>query len=293
MSASHIPLRFVTLHTATIKGIGEVALRSLKLTKPKGIQSDWTQIAPISAVIPAPTDELVDHYIRWSGSDPAKYQGTIPPHLVSQWGLPFATQLLLQTTFPIANVINQGVTFRIRGDLPRHEPLRVGTSLHSVETHKGLARVTVRIVTGTVNSPDLVETDLHMAFILPGFEKSPKAQKPADTIQWQAVGTWSASSHDGFQFALLTGDFNPIHWIGIAGKLSNFGQKVLHGFGMLARTYERLPTAIHELDIRFVKPVKLPSPVLTVETGRDPETSQQRVRLRGPEQLIHLVGHFK
>jgi len=293
MSSSHIPLRFVTLHTATIKGIGEVALRSLKLTKPKDIQADWTQIAPITAVIPAPEDALIDHYIRWSGSDPAKYRGTVPPHLVSQWGLPFATQLLLQTTFPIARVINQGVTFRIHGDLPRHEPLQVQTHLHSVQEHKGIARVTVRIVTGTVSTPDLVETDLHMAFILPGFEKSPKAQKAVDPIHWQPVGTWSASSHDGFQFALLTGDFNPIHWIGIAGKLSNFGQKVLHGFGMLARTYERLPTPIQELDIRFVKPVKLPSPTLTVETGIDPATSEQRVRLRGPEQQIHLVGHVK
>ena len=64
-----------------------------------------------------------------------------------------------------------------------------------------------------------------MAFILPNFKKMERTEK-IDQKNWKTMGEWSATADDGFKFALLTGDFNPIHWVGPLAKLSSFGQKV-------------------------------------------------------------------
>ena len=86
-----------------------------------------------------------------------------------------------------------------------------------------------------------------MAFLLPSFKKS-KQNKVQPELDWKTQGQWYATQHDGFKFALLTGDFNPIHWISLAGKLSAFKMKVLHGFGMFVRSYEQLPLPITSIE---------------------------------------------
>ncbi|MCH4247643.1 MAG: protein dehydratase [Acinetobacter populi] len=291
MSKQRLPLSLLRYHQETFKGLGKIVLRSLKLTQSQQVIDDWRQIPVISRVIPAPNDVLVNHYIAWSGAAESHYQQSIPPHLVSQWGLALATDLLLQTKYNLASVINQGVTLKINGDLPRHQDLLVQAKVYSVHEQYGLARVSVQIITGTSVQPNLVETILHMAFLLADFKKSKKVRQ-ADHLQWQQLGQWQATAHDGLKFALLTGDFNPIHWIGIVGKLSAFKQKVLHGFGMLVRTYEFLPVPIHTLDVRFLKPVSLPSAQLNVEVA-ELENGKHALRLIGTNGVIHLSGQFQ
>lgn len=282
-----IPLQFLFEHQATLAGLGKIGLRSLK--KSKVAQVDWQTLAPIKEVIDAPSHDLIEHYIQWSGAEPSKYQDSIPPHMVSQWGLSFATRLLLQTHYPLSKVINQGVSLKIHGKLPRTENLMIQAKIAQVDERNGLARVSVQITTGTIAEPKLVEALLHMAFILPHFEKI-KRSETSDTKHWHTLGEWSTRSDDGLKFALLTGDFNPIHWITPLAKLSNFGQKVLHGFGVFARSFEFLPQPIQQIDVRFLKPVKLPSEHNRVETST--EQMQKYVRVVGSAGQICLMGQY-
>ncbi|OEY94759.1 protein dehydratase [Acinetobacter proteolyticus] len=282
-----IPLQFLFEHQATLAGLGKIGLRSLK--KSKVAQVDWQTLAPINEVINAPSQDLIEHYIQWSAAEPSKYQDSIPPHMVSQWGLSFATRLLLQTHYPLSQVINQGVSLKIHGKLPRTENLMIQAKIAQVDERNGLARVSVQITTGTIAEPELVEAQLHMAFILPHFEKI-KRSETSDTKRWHTLGEWSTRSDDGLKFALLTGDFNPIHWITPLAKLSNFGQKVLHGFGVFARSFEFLPQPIQQIDVRFLKPVKLPSEHNRVETST--EQMQKYVRVVGSAGQICLMGQY-
>lgn len=280
-----IPLQFLFEHQATLAGLGKIVLRSF--SKAKAPHGDWQALAPIKEIIQPPSDELVKHYIEWSGASTRKYPDSIPPHMVSQWGLSFATRLLLQTRYPLSQVINQGVSLKIHGDIPRNERLLIQAKIASVDERNGLARVSVQIITGTITQPNLVEAVLHMAFILPHFEKT-KRSETTDNKSWQGVGEWSATADDGFKFALLTGDFNPIHWVGPLAKLSGFGQKVLHGFGVFARSFELIPGPVQQIDVRFLKPVKLPSKSNQVEIT----TEQQHIRVVGSAGQICLMGQY-
>lgn len=289
---TQVSLGLVRHQTAALKGLGQVALQTLLPVARRG-RPTMTPAA-ITRVIPAPANDLVDSYVAWSGAS-GRYADSLPAHMMSQWGIPLVTELMLQTPFPLAQVINQGVTLRINGDLPRGEPLHLQATMHSIEEDEGRARVSVAVTTGTAQQPDLVEAVLHMIFIRPGHRRRPSAagaarQEPA----WQVAGQWQAGADDGFQFALLTGDFNPIHWIGLAGRLSAFKQKVLHGFGMFVRSYERLGVAdLREIDVRFLRPVPLPSALLTVEDSPPDGEGWRHLRLLGAEGCVHLAGRWR
>lgn len=283
-----IPLHFLLEHQSTLAGLGQIGLRTLKKTTPRAL--DWQVIAPIIEVIDPPSNDLIEHYVKWTGSKINKYRDSIPPHMVSQWGLSFATRLLLQTHYPLSQVINQGVSLKMNGKIPRNEKLMIQAKIAQVDERNGLARVSVQITTGTISQPDLVETILHMAFILPTFKKV-KRTETQEHKNWTAQGEWSVQSDDGFKFALLTGDFNPIHWVGFLAKFSNFGQKVLHGFGVFAKSFELLPEEVKQIDVRFLKPVKLPSQHNQVETCT--EQSEKYVRVVGSAGQVCLMGQFK
>lgn len=290
---TQVPLSLVRHQASALKGLGQVALQALLPASRKRGGVPAMQLPAISRVVPAPATALVDSYVAWCGAA-GRYAGTLPPHMMSQWGIPLVTELLLQTSFPLAQVINQGVTLTVRGDLPRGEPLHLRAAMHSVEEDESRVRVSVAITTGTAQAPELVEAVLHMIFIKPGHQKRKSGQDAREEPLWETVGQWQAGAQDGFQFAVLTGDFNPIHWIGLAGRFSAFKQKVLHGFGMFVRSYEQLGAAgLREIDVRFLRPVPLPSQALTVQAAAPDGDGWHPLRLIGEGGKLHLAGRWR
>ncbi|EEF26892.1 conserved hypothetical protein, partial [Ricinus communis] len=226
-------------------------------------------VAPVSRVIAPPPDGLVAEYVRWSGaSGAADDRDALPPHMVSQWSLPLVGELLLRMPYKLTSVINQGVGLRVHGPLPRRVPLHVSAAVEQVEETPGRIKVVVAVVTGTAQQPSLVEAHLHMSFLIPGPRPAKAAQARTEELQWQTVGQWHADADDGLRFALLTGDFNPIHWCGPLARRSVFRSLVLHGFGSFVRSYEilrRQGLRFNDIDVRFVKPVPLPCAALSVQ----------------------------
>ena len=88
-----------------------------------------------------------------------------------------------------------------------------------------------------------------------------------DALDAREGARWPNGPRAGLEFALLTGDFNPIHWIGPAARMAGFDAQILHGFGSAARTSEALiaevfggdPHGLSALSMRFTHPLVLPS----------------------------------
>jgi hypothetical protein len=253
------------------------------------------RIMPVARVIAAPPDALVAEYIRWAGA--AGYGDQLPPHMVSQWSLPLVGELLLHMPYKLTSVINQGVSLRVHGPLPCRVPLHVSATVEQIEEMPGRIKVVVAVITGTAQQPLLVEARLHMSFLLPGPRTAKTAPARAAEPAWQTVGRWSADARDGLRFALLTGDFNPIHWCGPLARRSVFRSLVLHGFGSFVRSYEILRqhgVDFKEIDVRFVKPVPLPCAVLSVQIAPPGEEGWRPVRLAGGTgDTLHLAGNLR
>jgi len=283
-----------------------------------GKHSVASRAAQVTRVIAPPPQELVEAYIAWANAGLStasgdvftgsgdRYTGELPPHMVSQWGLPLVGELLLRMPYKLTSVINQGVSLRVYGPLPRGTPLHLRAAVETIQHTPGRIKVVVAVVTGTATQPELVEARLHMSFLLPGPRPAKSAQERPPEPQWHTAGLWHADVRDGLRFALLTGDFNPIHWCGPLARRSVFRGLVLHGFGSFVRSYELLKQQgirFSEIDVRFVKPVPLPGSALSVQiatadteadTNSDAIPNGWRaIRLAGPGDAVHLAGNLR
>jgi acyl dehydratase len=259
-------------------------------------EANPSEFTPLTATIPALDDGLVSAYADWSGAS-GRYPDHIPAHMFCQWGLPLAIQVIEQTRYDITTIINQGLSMRVHGELPRGVPLLVRAEMVSVEEQGGRANLVTRVVTGTEARPRLVETLLHSTFILAsGRARNSLNRAPRLAgANWLSAGQWRADPDDGLNFAVLTGDFNPIHWVESAGKKSPFGTTVLQGMGAFARSFEtlRADQPIREIEVQFQRPVLLPSGALDVQRARSEGSDWQALRLVDGEGRVRLSGRFR
>ena len=279
-------------------GARVVAGTVMNAVRPRARSVSAGAIAPVSRSIAAPPRELVEAYIAWSGAR-GSYENELPPHMVSQWSLPLVGELLLRLPYRLLSAINQGVELRVNGPLPRNAPLQLHAHVAQIEETPGRIKVVVAVDSGTVHQPKLVQARLHMSFLRPS-PRAPKTQRERQAEpQWITAGLWQADQSDGLRFALLSGDFNPIHWCGPLARRSVFRGLVLHGFGSFVRSYEVLRqqgVEFDEIDVRFLKPVPLPSALLSVQVApqeaRDAE-DWRALRLAGSGDVDHLAGRLR
>jgi acyl dehydratase len=83
------------------------------------------------------------------------------------------------------------------------------------------------------------------------------------------VGRRRLGKSAGLDFARLTGDFNPVHWVGPYAKLAGFRGIILHGFATAALATEAViagrwlgdTSRLGGLEVRFTRPLVLPARV--------------------------------
>src|SRR5580658_1939578 len=247
-----VSIRHAFAQGASVAALGRVALAGLRtqdhqLPKLPPGPGPW-----IEARLPPRSPELVRAYIKHVGGDPAWYRGRVPPHLFPQWGFPLAA----------------------RAPLPADEPLEVRARIESIDDDGRRAIITQRVITGTVTTPDAVIADLRAFIPLGAKKEETNGKKPA-----KARPTVPASAHEiaflrirqdaGLDFAKLTGDFNPIHWVKAYARASGFRTVILHGFSTFARSIEALnrarfagdPSRLKMMDARLSRPLVLPARV--------------------------------
>lgn len=243
--------------------LGRIAISSLRHPKQAEIQTPgpWFE-----ASLPPRSGSLLAAYVRYTGGDPERYKNEVPPHLFPQWGFPLAARTLEGLPYRMVSVLNAGCSIESRAPLPVGEPLQVRARLLSVEKNAHRVLLTQEIVTGTASSPDVLRAELH-AFIPISRDKTTKRKPPVMTPAGACqLTTWQLEADAGLDFAKLTGDFNPIHWLPVYARAAGFRSPILHGAAMFARAIEALlrsPTGgrLVRAEARFLRPLPLPREV--------------------------------
>lgn len=218
---------------------------------------------------PRPRD-LIRDYVRFCGGDPGSYKHAVPPHLWPQWGFPLAARTLEQLPYPLFKVLNGGCRVEVRAVLPIDEPLEVSAQLIDVDDNGRRAVLEQRVITGTAAVPEALIATMY-AIVPLGGGKDPNAKKEVERIPLDAeeLARWRIGRGAGLDFAKLTGDFNPVHWIPAYAKAFGFRSTILHGFASMAKAWEGLvrsrfagsTTAIRSFDVKFTKPLVLPAEI--------------------------------
>jgi acyl dehydratase len=236
----------------------------------------------LRTALAAPHASLIRDYVRAVGGDPRAYAGTIPPHLFPQWSLPLAAETLRKLPYPLLRVVNGGCRLEINAPLAAEEPLLLSARLEGVNDDGRRAVLHQRIVTGQRSQPEAVVA--HVYAIVPTASRSPnrdRGRKPREAqlvpTSARALGSLSLDRNAGLDFALLTGDFNPVHWVAPYARTLGYKGPILHGFASMAYAFETLQRelfggatdAIRMVDVRFVRPVVLPATVGVYVEGNE------------------------
>lgn len=289
-----VPLSFVRHQFPMLNAIGRTAANALR-QKVQPVRNTPPVPGPLMTERLPPRDPaLVDAFLRHIGSPPGTWEG-LPPHFFPQWAFALFSRGLDGLPYPPLAMLNGGCHLVIDRPMPMGEAIDVAVQLTDISDDGRLAVITEHCVTGTATAPEALQIDFHPVARLPQKgkgkgDKGAKKDKPTIPSGAQEIGRWSLSARAGFDFALLTGDFNPIHWIPLAAKAAGFKSTILHGFGSLTRTIEALVegdgSRLGEIDVRFTKPLVLPA-----EVGAYVDGDQVFVG-EGPGAEPYMAGRF-
>jgi len=273
VSAKHVMTQLPVLRGMV--GVALASWRGKSNAEAISIPGPWIE----EEMPPRPAD-LVREYVRHTGGDPAWYKGRLPAHFFPQWAFPLAARALTGLPYSLTRVVNAGCRIEARAPLPMGEDLLVRARIESVDEDGSRALITQRIETGTKSSPLALVAEMRTYVPLgqKGEKKekqSPKARAsvPAEALE---VGFFRIGASAGLDFAKLTGDFNPIHWVAPYARAAGFKSCILHGFSTLARAIEALnrarlagdPARLRVVNARFTRPLVLPARV-GVYVGRE------------------------
>jgi acyl dehydratase len=260
------------------------------------------------ARVQPPPAGLIRDYVRHVGGDPAAYgrgeAALLPPHMFPQWSFPLAARALHGIPYPLLRVVNGGCRLEVRAPLPAGAPLTVRARLVGVEDDGRRAVLHQRLVSETESRPGALAADVYA--VVPsgagdrrGGEGRVRARREAPTIPAGAreIAAFDIGSDAGLAFALLTGDFNPVHWLRPYARAFGFGGPILHGFAMMARVLEALARTrfggdVHRiavLDVRFARPLPLGT-AAHLYLDRDGRSIYLG---DGPEGRAYLAGSFE
>jgi hypothetical protein len=262
--------------------MGEAVLSALKQRAGLAQKSAPAIPGPLFSVTVSPRPAaLVDAYVRHVGGDPSSYRGRVPAHLFPQWTFGLTGKLVSGLSYPMLSAMNGGCKLTLNAPLALNEPLKVTGQLVSVDDDGRRAILDEKLVTGTRENPEAVVAHLYVFIPLQNAgKKDGKAdgkkdgrardkEKPRVPADARELAFWRLGKDAGLDFAKLTGDFNPVHWVPRWARAFGFKNTILHGFATLARAIEGLtrarfggdPSALAEIDVRFTRPLVLPARV--------------------------------
>ena len=287
------PARHLVHQRSMLMSLGNVAVDSLveRFRPPPR----WHALPgpEVSTRLTAPPDALIDDFLRHISADTAGYAGVVPPQLFPQWGLSVALRALRGCGFPLVKMLNGGCRIESNAALRRGEPLTVRARLERVNDDGRRAVLCQRIVTEHAGAAEALVTEVYGIVRVPATQllAAQSSRQPAYLpASARRLEEWALPREAGLEFALLTGDFNPLHWLAPYARAMGFRSTILHGFAAMARVYAGLerafaPRRLRLLDMRFVRPITLPARVSLYVDG-------DRVLVGAAGESLYLTGSF-
>lgn len=257
-----VPFRHVLQQGPVLAAMAKGAIaaaRGPSTTTAPATPGPWLE----ETLAPRPRD-LIRDYVRHVGGDPSSYRKEVPPHLFPQWVFPLQARALEGIPYPMQKVLNGGCRLKVKGPLPTNEALVVRTRLEGIDDDGRRAVIHLVAHTGTRSEQELLRADLFAVVPLGSRKKGAKRERARVPERAKEIQRWKIGASAGLDFAKLTGDFNPVHWVRPYARAFGFRSCILHGFSTFARSWEGLRARMLRpslLDVRFTKPLVLPARV--------------------------------
>jgi acyl dehydratase len=285
--------RHLVQQRSMLAAIGRVAADSVRERWASNGPASFALPGPeVSRRVPAPSSALIEDFLSHVGADRTVHAGLVPPALFPQWGMPLALRALRGFGYPLIEMINGGCRLETNLALHRNQDLLVRSRLISVEDDTRRRVLRQRVVTEQEGIPNAMVADVYGILRSRPKGEARSGERPRELLPESArrLDVWTLDRNAGLDFALLTGDVNPLHWLPPYARMMGFQGTILHGFGAMARAHAGLerafaPRRLRWLDVRFVRPILLPARVALYVEG-------DRVFVGEAGDAPHLTGTF-
>lgn len=266
-------LRHIVHQHRVIGSLSAVVLRSVLQRLERGEKLLEALPGPeLEAEIAPLPQSLVRDYVRHVNGEPGAYARTVPPHLFPHWSMPLAAQTLRKLPYPLLRVLNGGCRLELNAPLAADQPLLVRARLEGVEDDGRRAVLHQRIITEQHSAPNALVA--HIYAVVPTARSRPSPAGPRQSKQVELIPNHAREidslvlgRNAGLEFALLTGDFNPVHWLAPYARALGHRGRILHGFASMAHLFESLKRSLSGnsaetlsvFDARFLRPLVLPA----------------------------------
>ncbi len=266
-------LRHIPKQAPVISALAKIAYQALG--QKLGLNRNTTGQLPgpyINASLPPRNPKLIHDFIDWTGGRHERWRGQVPPTLFPQWGFPLLGETLRGIEYPLTDVLNAGCKLTIHRPVAQDSDLRLRARLEKIEATERRALLFQSLETSDDTGNLCIHAEMR-AMVRLNNRGGPLQKKKVNNeclpSEAQMLDEIRLGPNSGLEFACLTGDFNPIHWLPPYAKLAGFGRPILHGFGSLAIALEQLEqTAWSQIshrprwiDVRFTRPLRLPNQV--------------------------------
>jgi len=224
--------------------------------------------------------------------DDSPYLPPVYPHVLA-----FGLQMQLLTDrrfpFPLLGLVHLENRIRVLRPLGGLGPFQVSVQVADLQPHdKG---ATFSLITRLEDQLGLLwEGDsriLCRALRLDG-QAQPRAERTP--LELTSLADWPAPADTGRRYARVAGDYNPIHLFAVTARLFGFPRAIAHGLWnkalSLAALQEHLPLAGYEVEVRFQKPVLLPTHVALQASAAAPAG---QFHLIGEQDTPHMAGSWQ
>jgi acyl dehydratase len=231
-------------------------------------------------------------YRQVCGIAESAYLPPVYPHILA-----FGLQMKLLTgrrfPFPLLGLVHLENRIRVLRPLGGLGPFQASVQLADLQAHdKGAS---FSLITRLEDQLGLLwEGDSRILCRALRLDGQPQPRVEQAPLPLAPLADWAAPADTGRRYARVAGDYNPIHLYAASAKLFGFPRAIAHGLWnkarCLAELQGRLPLAGVEVEVRFQKPVLLPTHVAL--QASEPAARGQ-FRLLGAGDVPHMVGSWQ
>ncbi|MBI5533557.1 MAG: hypothetical protein HY898_12635 [Deltaproteobacteria bacterium] len=241
-----------------------------------------------------------------TGGDPDLYRAPgdsffVPPTFFAAWALPEFARVLAVSGLPFnfVRTLHAASSVQVHRLTTCEEPLNFTASVEAVQRTGDRTRIDLKLEQIALRGQPVLTATLSL--VLPSRRKG--ARRAPELLPESAtrLDSLELGPSEGWRYARLSGDFNPVHWSRSAARLSGLPGPIAHGFNVMTRVCHvavgKLAGKLSRfgmLEVAFRKPISLPA-TLGLWTGQ-PDAGTGRIPLwvaAGPGAITLLTGHVE
>lgn len=231
-------------------------------------------------------------YRQVCGLAESAYLPPVYPHILA---FPLQMQLLTDRRFPfpLLGLVHLENRIRVLRTLGGLGPFQVSVQVTDLQPHdKG---ATFSLITRLEDQLGLLwEGDSRILCRALRLDGQPQPRTEQEPLPLVPLADWAAPADTGRRYARVAGDYNPIHLYALTARLFGFPRAIAHGLWNKARSLgalqAHLPLAGYEVQVRFQKPVLLPTH-LALQANESAASGQ--FRLIGENDTPHMTGSWQ